>query len=280
MLQKAIILILISTFGLSCNDSHKDDQNNKDKTKNSKNMGGRLYDNLFVSLKTPLPKIMKDKNGEVIENTGHDFRCKNCHGWDYKGNEGIYGPDYQNKPYAASVNLIQLKKDDNLSLKKIMDSVLNGHGIGMPVYSEFLNEKQAKLIAEFLVTNAHDSSYYFDLKTNKTNKYELTLVNLENKEKASVNYTKHCESCHGKNGAKFLLHDGEYTLGSHSRQKAYEDHHKIQNGSPGSDMMGYLNSKEDILGMLGYLCDSNLFLSGGTKSNENIEKESCGPNYK
>ena len=57
--------------------------------------GGQLYDNWWrTTIDTLKPKSDHPLWGEQSTNkrTGYDtFRCKECHGWDYKGKDGAYG---------------------------------------------------------------------------------------------------------------------------------------------------------------------------------------------
>ena len=49
---------------------------------------------------------LNNRDGQPVANTGHDYRLKNLFGWDLRGTEGVYGPDYQNKSYVRATNLL------------------------------------------------------------------------------------------------------------------------------------------------------------------------------
>src|SRR5690606_15940608 len=81
-------------------------------------------------------------------------------------------------------------------------------------------------------------------------------------------YAKRCAGCHGPGGTKLLLDDGEYSLGSHARQKAYEDWLKILNGQPHTKMKRFLEGAsgvelgQEVLDLLAALCDRAAFPVG------------------
>ena len=55
--------------------------------------GGRLYDKWFkvVKVETPTtPHPAYPKDGKYYGKKGSDWRCKECHGWDYQGKDGAY----------------------------------------------------------------------------------------------------------------------------------------------------------------------------------------------
>lgn len=238
--------------------------------------GGLLYDNWAKTLKKETPETMKDDKGNVIPNSGHDFRCKNCHAWDYKGKDGIYGPKYQNKPYVSKVNLA--KESKTHTIRQLAKAIKLGHGKEMPVYKDHISDEDIKHLATFLVAKLTNTDEIFSLSEKSSTKYVLNDVSEKEKERGFRLYNASCESCHGSDGTKVMI-DEAYTLGSHSRQKAYEDHHKMKFGNPGTEMEGYYDSEKNILAILGAICNSKDFPAGGSKANKDKEKDGCGKNY-
>ena len=58
-------------------------------------VGGRIYDNWVTALDLEVPKGSQPLWGEQSNSfrSGEiTWRCKECHGWDYKGKDGAYGP--------------------------------------------------------------------------------------------------------------------------------------------------------------------------------------------
>ena len=54
--------------------------------------GGRLYDNWYGALAKQPPEITHPAYPDAGRKKGATtWRCKECHGWDYKGKDGAYG---------------------------------------------------------------------------------------------------------------------------------------------------------------------------------------------
>jgi hypothetical protein len=86
-------------------------------------------------------------------------------------------------------------------------------------------------------------------------------------------YATKCSACHGDNGTLVLFDDGEFSLGTHSRQKAYEDWFKIANGQPGTAMLSQVSGSgkertQQILDILAALCDRTAFPAGKAKGKD------------
>ncbi len=53
--------------------------------------GGRIYDNRWEALDRPEPTTTNPAYPKTAKQTGAaTWRCKECHGWDYKRKDGIY----------------------------------------------------------------------------------------------------------------------------------------------------------------------------------------------
>ena len=86
-------------------------------------------------------------------------------------------------------------------------------------------------------------------------------------------YRVRCADCHGPDGTGMTFDDGEYTLGSHARQKAYEDWFKILNGQPGTDMDRQVTGDaramtQQIQDILAALCDRTKYPATGAKAGD------------
>ena len=86
-------------------------------------------------------------------------------------------------------------------------------------------------------------------------------------------YAVRCSACHGADGTRELFDDGEFSLGSHARQKAYEDWFKIANGQPGTAMESQVSGSgkertQQILDLLAALCDRTAFPVGKAKGKD------------
>ena len=229
--------------------------------------GGQLFDNWMTVTNTAKPDTMPGEDGPVTD-TGHGFRCKNCHGWDYRGSDGIYGPDYKNKSYTAPVDLYLASGEPAAELR---DHIINGHH-GMPAFGDYLSARDVEDLVAFIKQEMVDTTEIFRLSPDG-NHYQLMPGG--DAEAGHLFIQQKCAICHGPDGTGILVDDGHYTLGSHSRQKAYEDHHKIAYGNPGSVMAGFTRNPQILLNVLTALCDKERYPSGGSSAKPELETAGC-----
>ena len=176
--------------------------------------GGRLYDKWFAENKAAKPaadhpSYIKDgKYGKDVS-----WRCKECHGWDYRGKDGAYAKG----GHATGIKGIQAAagKDPAAIAAVLRDKT---HG-----YSETqLSARDASDLALFVAKGQGDLARYVDA----TNKVK------GNGAKGEVYFNTLCAGCHGEDGKK--VKDGP-PLGSVADNGA-EMMHKILNGQPAEAM--------------------------------------------
>lgn len=215
----------------------------------------------------------------MLNDTGHDYRLKNLFGWDLKGRDGIYGPGYMNKAYAVQKNLLLQKGavPDFVALLKKGDA-------GVPSYASVLDDGAITAVAEFVVATRDRQLPHpddiFDLKKGSPNNYVLKPGGDAARGKAA--FAIKCSACHGDDGTRELFDEGEFSLGSHARQKAYEDWFKIANGQPGTPMGAQVTGSgkertQAILDLLAALCDRAAFPVGKAKGKDVPDRDPrCG----
>ncbi|WP_437316545.1 hypothetical protein [Sorangium sp. So ce385] len=201
----------------------------------------------------------------MSNDAGHDYRLKNFFGWDLKGREGIYGPSAMAKGYAVSRNLLGGRETQ----EELVLLFTKGDR-EIPAYGDVLTPPQIEAMAAF-VTGVRDGALphpdqIFTVKPPAQGHYALLPGGDAARGKAHIK--ERCTSCHGDDGTKVLFDDGAYSLGSHARQKAYEDWFKILNGQPGSPMERQVRGStgkemaQEILDILAALCDRGAFPPG------------------
>lgn len=208
--------------------------------------------------------------GKPLLNDGHDYRLKNLFGWDLRGKAGIYGPDMMNKSYVVGVNLLEGKQSE-----AELAAWLKAGTKEVPAFGAALSDAQLADVAAFIVgvrdrTLVHPADV-FDLKKGSAGNYVLKPGGDAASGKAL--FKARCEGCHGADGTAMLFDDKEYSLGMHSRQKAYEDWQKILNGQPGSPMGRQLEGDnkqmtKELLDLFAALCDRKAFPKGGAKGKD------------
>ncbi|AUX21537.1 uncharacterized protein SOCEGT47_020230 [Sorangium cellulosum] len=269
-------------------------------------LGGRLFDK-FYGKEPPFSAFVPDSSktqgvldgqrgpagngtlrlgsGEVMNNdAGHDYRLKNFFGWDLKGREGIYGPSAMAKGYAVSRNLLGGRETRE---ELVLLFTKGDHEI--PAYGDVLTPPQIEAMAAYVI-GVRDGALphpdqIFAIKPPAEGHYALLPGGDAARGKAYIE--ERCSSCHGDDGTEVLFDDGAYSLGSHARQKAYEDWHKILNGQPGSPMGRQVRGStgkemaQELLDILAALCDRAAFPAGKATAKDVEDGDGrCGPYLK
>jgi hypothetical protein len=208
---------------------------------------------------------LSTKQGPLL-NTGHDYRLKSLHGWDLRGKAGIYGPKYMNKPYVLARDWLSNEQSE----AEIAALLCEGDD-EQPALCAVLERSAVDAIAAFIV-GVRDGKLprpeqIFELSEGTPGNYRL--VTGADPARGRQLYADRCVGCHGTSGTAILFDEGEYTLGSHARQKAYEDWLKILNGHPGSAMGRQARGPDgtamasEIRDLLAALCDRQSFPATG-----------------
>jgi mono/diheme cytochrome c family protein len=146
------------------------------------------------------------------------WRCKECHGWDYKGVDGAYGSGSHKTGFAG----IYDNKDDSESE---LTASFSG---GMMDFSDQLSEQDIADIVAFVRGGLIDESQYIDLSTKEANGDSSNGETL-------YSGSGQCAGCHGADGKTIDFGDGE-GVGDLALDNPWETLHKIRFGHPGSAM--------------------------------------------
>jgi cytochrome c2 len=183
-------------------------------TESSVARGARLYDKWFAENKSAKPTADHPaypvKDGKYGKDAS--WRCKECHGWDYRGKDGAYAKG----GHATGIKGIQgaAGKDPAAIAALLRDKT---HG-----YTESqLSAKDAADLGLFVSKGQIDMGRYVEGGKAKGNAA-----------KGEVYYNTLCAGCHGPDGKK--LKDAP-PLGSVA-DNGYEMMHKILNGQPAEAM--------------------------------------------
>ncbi len=180
--------------------------------------GGLLYDKWFKVTKTNAPKaahVSYPADGKYYGKKGSDWRCKECHGWDYLGKDGAY----RKGKHFTGIKGIAGARD--ASVPEIVAILKNGsHGYT----DEMMDLKDFIDLARFVKFGQVDMDQYIDRAT-KTPKGDAG--------KGEVYFNTVCANCHGVDGKK--IKDGT-PLGKEANSNPWEVLHKIRNGQPAEAM--------------------------------------------
>lgn len=172
--------------------------------------------------------------------TGADtWRCKECHGWDYKGVDGAYGGGSHKTGFPGVYNAGMNKS------KAQIREALTGGSESRHNFSSALSAASIDSLVDFIAEGLIDESKYIDYTTKKA-----ISPNLNN---GKSRYDSVCAACHGSDG-KTIDIDGA-GVGALANDNPWETLHKIRFGNPGSPMPSAVQtgwSTQDAADVLGY----------------------------
>lgn len=209
--------------------------------------GGRLYDKWWKAVpgvKEPVGDHPLWATQTTNKRKGLDtWRCKECHGWDYKGKDGAYGSG-SHKTGFPGLMAAQAKSVDQLK------AILKGSTNPKHEFSSALDDTALTNLATFLKHGVIDLATAIDAKAKKPVKADAA----HGKQLSVI-----CAACHGPDGKKLNFgkpDDPEY-VGTIAKDNPWEFLHKVRVGQPGSDPpmptgveLGW--KLQDILDILAY----------------------------
>ncbi len=233
--------------------------------------GGRIFDRWYRELgqkfdagKSGGPRgdgSLLGPDGSPRTAEGHGYRLKNFFGWDLRGAEGIYGPQYQNKAYVSKRNLLA----EESSVEELVAWLRDGDD-EIPAFGEVMDAKALEATATFIAKMQRGelprADQVWSLSADAPKNY--TLNPGADVERGRKLYAQGCASCHGEDGTTLAI-DGTLSLGVFNRTKAYEGWIKVLNGHPGTPMHRELpieGAEEGgpmILDVVAALCDRKVF---------------------
>ncbi|MCB1852040.1 MAG: c-type cytochrome [Gammaproteobacteria bacterium] len=185
--------------------------------------GGRLYDKWFKESPTAkTPEIAHPgypDSGKYKGNKGTDWRCKECHGWDYRGNEGAYA---EGKHYTGIKGIGGMTGADPTSVVAVLKNQTHA------MTASGLSEQDYHDLAMFVSKGQTRSDGFIDDKSKK----------VTGDTNAGQGYFETvCARCHGLDGKE---DDQIPPLGKLANDNPWEVLHKIINGQPDEEMPALL----------------------------------------
>lgn len=205
--------------------------------------GGALYDHWMEALQVDAPAGDHPlwKTQTTNTRTGTDtWRCKECHGWDYKGADGAYGSGSHLTGFKGVMDAAAMPEADLLAW---LDGTKNAdHN-----FSAFMESAQLMMLVDFLKEGVTDTSQYINADKS---------INGD-AEHGKVLFGGICEVCHGAEGKDLNFGDEsepEY-VGTIAADNPWELWHKISFGQPHTRMPSAIRngwSPQDIADVLAY----------------------------
>ncbi|CCQ73752.1 hypothetical protein [Magnetospira sp. QH-2] len=179
--------------------------------------GGRLYDDWARETAARKPRKVHPlypEEGLYADQPWQTWRCVTCHGWDYKGSEGMYhtGPKY------TGIKGIAGKRGAEIG--EVIEILTDGkHG-----YGDMMDDQDLLDVASFVVNGQTDVDQVIDPVTRRAKAKPAA---------SSVYFSTICVSCHGADGR---MMDTIPPVGDVARTDPWQSLHKMLNGHPGDDM--------------------------------------------
>ena len=261
--------------------------------------GGRMYSKFWATetgFSLLNSNLQNQTELDAVTSRSNFFRCKQCHGWDRLGREGGYSnrapktsrpnvADFDLAVFSASATEQQIfdaiktgtvaRRDVSTDLTNYDPTVDPTVGDQMPDYSQILTDPQISQIANFLKSEAIDTTQLYDITLDSgiypARGRTFSNLGLSGDEVNGANvYANRCAGCHGEDGTAFLVDGSTYTLGAHFRLKPYEDQHKVKFGHLGSSMGAILSLSpvSDIVDLYKAMADPVVFPDEAPPAND------------
>jgi thiosulfate dehydrogenase len=206
--------------------------------------GGLLYDDWMKQLKVEAPAEDQPlwKTQDTNTRSGKDtWRCKECHGWDYKGLEGAYGSGSHLTGFKGVFDSVSMTEDEIILW---MDGSENSDHD----FSAYFQETEMTLIVNFLKFGLYDTAAYINADKS------VSGGDIAN---GKVLYDGLCAACHGEDGRTLNFGDEEEPefVGTIAFDNPWEFWHKSSFGHPDSQMVSVLKigwTFQDIADVLTY----------------------------
>ncbi len=185
--------------------------------------GGRLYDNWINTLDADKPKATHPAwpASNTKKKGATTWRCKSCHGWDYRGADGKYASG----SYKTGIAGVMPSKGK--SVDAVAAAIRGGpHGFT----KKMIDDEQMGYLAAFVSRGLDDMNMYIDAKSGD--------VKGDPKKGASI-FQTNCAACHGFQGQALNWGDDKEPgfVGTEANANPWEVLHKIRNGHPGVEMI-------------------------------------------
>lgn len=185
--------------------------------------GGRIYDNWWNALDVAEPKGTHPSYPEAGAKSGNTtWRCKECHGWDYQGKDGVYS---QGSHYSGIVGI-------NGAVGRPVEQIAALLRDDTHLYTtDMINNEQMGRIAAFVSRGQVDMSQYIDLSTREIIAGDINA--------GRGIFQTICAACHGFDGRLIDWGSGDENayVGTESLAAPDEVLHKILSSHPGAAMV-------------------------------------------
>lgn len=149
--------------------------------------GGRIYDTWWDALDRRRPRETNPAYPSTGKRTGSNtWRCVECHGWDYKGKDGINGKGGPlAERYSGIVGIRGAQRMPPAAIAKLLRTAPHNYTPDM------ISDEEMLRLAAFVRSGQHDADKYIERKTGKVR---------GNITRGAGLYQTLCAACHGLDG--------------------------------------------------------------------------------
>ncbi|MDP6426492.1 MAG: hypothetical protein QGH73_18465 [Rhodospirillales bacterium] len=190
--------------------------------------GGQLYDNWIAALEAEPPVGTHPAYPTIGKRKGKvTWRCKECHGWDYMGEDGAYGRGVH---FTGIKGVRRVVGMDPAEIEKLIMNKTHAYGRRM------IPDRALAKLALFLSRGQVGMDQYIDRSTGAAR---------GDPRRGASFFQTICAICHGFDGSE-MVSKGQTELaafgargylGSIASDNPWESLHKIRNGQPGVGMV-------------------------------------------
>ena len=217
--------------------------------------GGLLYDNwpavltaesstppLLPATTMPLFELRADTVGNTRSGLG-TWRCKECHGWDYKGKDGVYG-NAASSHYTNFMGVLNARNDPGATESFLLNFLKNGYtanGVTYHRFMPYMTDADLIQLVSFIKEGVIETDRYISTTPVGAGKGDLAngeFLYIFSRTDASS--TVGCSLCHGLNGMGIDFGVNEF-LKDLALGNPWEVLHKIRFGEPHS--IGIVNQE-------------------------------------
>jgi len=184
--------------------------------------GGLLYDNWYAVMEQDPPAATHPAYPAAGKKSGAaTWRCKECHGWDYKGAEGAYG---RGSHFTGIPGIRAMAGADPAAIAAVIRNDTHRFTVAM------IPAKALDKLALFVSGGQLDMDRYIDPATKKARGSAA---------RGARFYQTICAVCHGFDGRAIQFSDEAKPefIGTVAQENPWETLHKIRNGQPGVSMV-------------------------------------------
>jgi cytochrome c553 len=194
--------------------------------------GGQLYDNWAkVLARVPPKETHPSYPSGSKKKGGSTWRCKECHGWDYKGAVGAYS---KGSHYTGIRGLRSMVGADPKAVHKILMDDKHRYT------EDQMSHQSMEQLALFVSLGQIDMDLYVDRATKKARGDAM---------RGAATYQTICAVCHGFDGKaiNFKKPENPEYVGTVAHKNPWEFLHKARFGQPGVPMISLIVMPDEAL---------------------------------